>query len=153
MFEGIVSNTVIDWFFPWPADALGDVAKYFLKDIELPKENREEIVKHCVRVHQRVGHYSDRFEIEKRRKIHVTPKNYLDYLMNYDRLLTRYRQENTSRAKTLQGGLNQLIKTGDQVEELQIELQEQKKVVEEKQKECNFKEEVCMLCSYNEARR
>ena len=32
-FPGLVSNTSIDWFFPWPEDALGDVATYFLQKV------------------------------------------------------------------------------------------------------------------------
>ena len=30
-FPGLVSNTVIDWFFPWPEEALYKVAEYFLQ--------------------------------------------------------------------------------------------------------------------------
>lgn len=32
-FPGLVSNTVIDWFFPWPQDALFKVAEYFIKEV------------------------------------------------------------------------------------------------------------------------
>ena len=34
-FPGLVSNTNIDWFFPWPEEALSDVATYFLKDLDV----------------------------------------------------------------------------------------------------------------------
>ena len=37
-FPGLVSNTQIDWFFPWPSDALSDVATYFIKDVALEKD-------------------------------------------------------------------------------------------------------------------
>jgi len=37
-FPGLVSNTSIDWFFPWPEDALRDVANYFLKNVQLEEE-------------------------------------------------------------------------------------------------------------------
>jgi dynein heavy chain len=39
-FPGLVSNTSIDWFFPWPEEALTSVANYFMKDVDLPVENR-----------------------------------------------------------------------------------------------------------------
>ena len=32
-FPGLVSNAVIDWFFPWPADALQKVAEFFLQEV------------------------------------------------------------------------------------------------------------------------
>lgn len=37
-FPGLVSNTSIDWFFPWPEEALADVANYFLKAVTLEDE-------------------------------------------------------------------------------------------------------------------
>lgn len=39
-FPGLVSNTNIDWFFPWPEDALAAVASYFLVNVELDDEIR-----------------------------------------------------------------------------------------------------------------
>jgi dynein heavy chain len=38
-FPGLVNCTVIDWFHPWPADALLSVAENFLKDIDLGTED------------------------------------------------------------------------------------------------------------------
>jgi len=35
-FPGIINSTVIDWFHPWPKDALIDVAGRFLSTIEFP---------------------------------------------------------------------------------------------------------------------
>lgn len=34
----MVNNTVIDWFFPWPKDALFNVATKFLEDDDLGDE-------------------------------------------------------------------------------------------------------------------
>lgn len=53
-FPGLVSNAVIDWFFPWPADALQKVAEFFLADEELPEEHRAAVVSHLVFTHQNV---------------------------------------------------------------------------------------------------
>ena len=50
-FPGLVSNTTIDWFFPWPMDALTDVAKFFLESVEIPSEHRENITTHITNVH------------------------------------------------------------------------------------------------------
>lgn len=33
-FPGIINSTVIDWFHPWPRDALIDVASRFLSSVE-----------------------------------------------------------------------------------------------------------------------
>ena len=50
-FPGLVSNTTIDWFFPWPLEALTDVAKHFLEEVELPAECREAVTDHITSVH------------------------------------------------------------------------------------------------------
>lgn len=34
-FPGIINSTSIDWFHPWPKDALIDVAYRFIQDVEL----------------------------------------------------------------------------------------------------------------------
>lgn len=53
-FPGLVSNTNIDWFFAWPADALADVATHFLSEVELDQELRQPITDHIVLIHQSV---------------------------------------------------------------------------------------------------
>ena len=76
-FPGLVSNTVIDWFFPWPADALDKVASFFLANEELPDEHRKSIVSHLVFTHQTVMGAANRFAEELRRNYYVTPRTTL----------------------------------------------------------------------------
>ncbi len=48
--QGLVSNTVIDWFFPWPEEALHKVAEFFLADDPLVEDrHRPSILAHMVR--------------------------------------------------------------------------------------------------------
>ena len=53
-FPGLVSNTQIDWFFPWPSDALADVATHFLEDVDLDKEMKQKVNDHIVMIHMSV---------------------------------------------------------------------------------------------------
>ena len=53
-FPGMVNNTVIDWFTPWPEDALRSVSEVFLRDLDMPDEFRETITEHMVLTHQSV---------------------------------------------------------------------------------------------------
>lgn len=39
-FPGLVSSTSIDWFFPWPEEALASVASFYLQDEDLPEDLR-----------------------------------------------------------------------------------------------------------------
>lgn len=43
MFPSIVNCTTIDWFLPWPKDALSSVAYYFLEEVDL--HGRDGIIK------------------------------------------------------------------------------------------------------------
>jgi len=82
-FPGLVSNAVIDWFFPWPADALQKVAEFFLAEETLPEEHKAAVIQHLVFTHQQVRAAATRFAEELRRYYYVTPKNYLDFISNY----------------------------------------------------------------------
>lgn len=48
---------------------------------------REHVVGHIVAVHESVGIFSRDFQHKLRRSNYVTPKNYLDYISTYLRLL------------------------------------------------------------------
>lgn len=50
-FPGLISNTLVDWFFPWPEDALSDVATYFLSKVKIPEELRKPVTDHIVMIH------------------------------------------------------------------------------------------------------
>jgi len=82
-FPGLVSSTSIDWFFPWPADALQDVATHFLKEVAIEAELVPKIIDHITMVHVSVQKYSVDFEQVYKRKNYSTPKNYLDFIHNY----------------------------------------------------------------------
>ena len=53
----------------------------------VPEDFREQIVSHIVMVHQSVAEYSVKFLQRLRRNNYVTPKNYLDFISTYLKLL------------------------------------------------------------------
>lgn len=131
-FPGLVSNAVIDWFFPWPQDALEKVADYFLASEELPDEHRHNIVSHLVFAHQNVMVAAARFAEELRRNYYVTPKNYLDFISNYRAQLASSKKHISGQTKRLEGGLQKLIEAADAVDRMQVVLTEKKVVVDAK---------------------
>lgn len=57
------------------------------KNPRIPPEHFQSVIDHIVMVHESVGSFSKKF-LEKLRRInHVTPKNYLDFLNTYAKLL------------------------------------------------------------------
>uniref|UniRef100_A0A1I8GN74 Dynein heavy chain 10, axonemal n=1 Tax=Macrostomum lignano TaxID=282301 RepID=A0A1I8GN74_9PLAT len=137
-FPGVVNNTTIDWFFPWPEQALYAVASVFISpDNQLVQEShRDSIVAHFVMVHQSVGEYSKEFLQTLRRYNYVTPKHYLDFINTYLKLLEQKDKYILGQCERLQGGLQKLAEAAVQLEDLNAKLAVQKVAVTEKTKAC-----------------
>ncbi|OWK54873.1 Dynein heavy chain 10, axonemal [Lonchura striata] len=136
-FPGLVNNTGIDWFLPWPAQALCAVAQSFLaKNPRIPPENFQSVIDHMVMVHESVGDFSKKFLEKLRRRNHVTPKNYLDFLNTYAKLLEEKNEFILAQCKRLDGGLVKLKEAAVQLAELNVKLAEQKIILTEKTAAC-----------------
>jgi dynein heavy chain len=131
-FPGLVSNTCIDWFFPWPQDALSAVATYFLQKVQLPEEHRENVTKHIVMCHQSVQKFSIEFDATYKRKNYSTPKNYLDFIQNYMKFLNDKRKDCDFQVRRLEGGLATLAAAAETCKELSEELSIKNAVIAEK---------------------
>ena len=126
-FPGLVNNTVIDWFLPWPRQALLAVANNFLANSAMiPEEHAEAVVEHVVYVHQSVGKASEDFEKKLRRINHVTPKNYLDFANRYMTLLEEKDQSILDLCDRFDGGLKKLDEASAQLSVLNGQLEVQK---------------------------
>eukprot|EP00118_Oscarella_pearsei_P005341 m.24505 g.24505 ORF g.24505 m.24505 type:complete len:2538 (+) comp28630_c0_seq1:2-7615(+) len=143
-FPGLVNNCVIDWFLPWPQQALQAVATNFLAEVEkIPDGHRDNVVNHVVFVHEVVGNYSLLFEQKLRRVNHVTPKNYLDFINSYTNLLAEKDKFVEDQCQRLGGGLTKLIEAAKDLAEMNKKLEVQKVAVTEKTAACeNLLEEI-----------
>jgi dynein heavy chain len=136
-FPGMVNNCVIDWFMPWPKQALQAVATNFLAENDkIPDESRETVVSHVVFVHETVGTFSTEYEQKLRRVNHVTPKNYLDFINSYARLLQEKDKFVLDQCQRLDGGLSKLIQASEDLVVLNQKLEVQKVAVTEKTQAC-----------------
>lgn len=137
-FPGLVSNTSIDWFFPWPQEALTAVANNFLINEKLEDDLREPITSHITMVHLSVQKYSDDYLNIYKRSNFSTPKNFLDFIKSYTTLLNSNRKQIDALVLRLTGGLDTLEAaakdTAKLSEELAVkneEIKEKKAIVEE----------------------
>ncbi|XP_021370512.1 dynein heavy chain 10, axonemal-like isoform X1 [Mizuhopecten yessoensis] len=139
-FPGLVNCANIDWFFPWPEQALLAVASVFIAPDNklIPDENRENVVSHIVLVHQSVGEYSKKFQQRLRRNNYVTPKNYLDFINTYLRLLDEKDNFILSQCERLSGGLMKIAEASEQLAILNDRLAVQKVAVTEKTQSCEI---------------
>ncbi|KAJ3114591.1 Dynein heavy chain 10, axonemal [Phlyctochytrium bullatum] len=136
-FPGLVNNTMINWLPPWPEQALFSVADAFLQDNLVPPEHRSAIVAHMVAVHLSVGETSTAFLQKYRRANYVTPKNYLDYISTYNKLLQENRELNGKLCLRLESGLGKLEESSKQLDALNVQLAEQNIAVKNKTEACN----------------
>ena len=68
-------------------------------NLMIPTENIEDLVDHVVLVHESVGEFSKQFLQKLRRSNYVTPKNYLDFINTYSKLLDEKTQYNIGEAR------------------------------------------------------
>jgi dynein heavy chain len=90
-FPSFVNNFTIDWLDPWPEKALHNVAYKLLEDdlleLNVQKDLITKIAGACVYAHQSVLEESDRFYKALKRRIYTTPKNYIDLVGIYKKLI------------------------------------------------------------------
>ncbi|KAJ1562895.1 Dynein heavy chain 7, axonemal, partial [Nowakowskiella sp. JEL0078] len=121
MFPALVNCCTIDWFQPWPEDALEIVAMRFLEDVEL-SEFRSNVVQMCKEFHVGARKLSENFFENLRRHNYVTPTSYLELIQTYKSLLDVKRKEIKALKSRYEVGLDQLASAASQVGTMQVEL-------------------------------
>ncbi|TGZ60763.1 hypothetical protein CRM22_008363 [Opisthorchis felineus] len=137
-FPGVVNNTTIDWFFPWPEQALYAVVRAFIPlDYALvTQQYREAVIDHVVTTHLSVHKYTEEFAQTLRRRNFVTPKHYLDYINTYKRILEERDNYTNAQIIRLDSGLHKLAEASLQLVDLNKKLAVQRVAVLEKTKAC-----------------
>jgi len=136
MYPGLVNNTTINWFMPWPEDALLEVAKKFLKkraDLDSIKVAISNVF--CA-MHVSVSEKTKEMLMEFKRHYYVTPTNYLSLVQGYIALLDSKQKEIGDNARKLRNGLDKLEHARIQVEKMSVELEAKKTEASKKQKYC-----------------
>ncbi|KAF4738460.1 hypothetical protein FOZ63_025846, partial [Perkinsus olseni] len=146
-FPALVNCTVIDWFQPWPKDALRSVGDKFLAEVEQlgPADGalRAGVVDFLPFSFEAVGHQSEKFIEVERRFAYTTPKSFLELIKLYTSMLGKKLLALEDKQYRLSNGLDKLKETAEQVAGLEEVLKEKAVVVEQKAKEADaFAEEV-----------
>jgi len=105
MFPSMINCTTVDWFLPWPEEALNAVAKHYLTDLKLEDHYFKEIVNICVDMQSRVITYSEKFYQELRRYYYVTPMSFIELLNLFKNLLTLRNKEMSDEIERYSKGL------------------------------------------------
>lgn len=136
-FPGICNCTTIDWFHPWPKNALVSVATEYLKDLNI-NDNDEDIKSnvpdHMAEVHLAVSKASEEYRRQSKRHNYTTPKSFLELISFFRHLYIQKGDELNNNTNRLVSGLDTLASTNKDVELLKEDLINTMKRVEEKKK-------------------
>jgi dynein heavy chain len=126
-FPGLVSCPTIDWFLPWPADALVALSKAFIQNffIECTPEVKEGVMTHMGMVHSMVTDVCEEYFKKMRRKVFQTPKSYLSFIQNYTTMYSAKLSELKIKEGRVNLGLSKLIQGAQDVEDMKKVLAEE----------------------------
>jgi len=136
-FPGVISCTSMDWFHDWPKEALVDVGKSFLQNLQLSPELKDSIAEHIAEVHSSVETQNERYKREERRINYTTPKIFLGLIDLYQTLLTKNTTQASKRIGDLGRGLETMDLTKTKVEGLQKDLDVAREKLAEEQSKTN----------------
>merc|ERR1719421_1244159 len=144
-FPALITCTVIDWFQPWPVDALRSVAAKFLQPMEILGGDEDPVREGCVNFFpysfEVVGKVSGDFQRLEKRASYTTPKTFLELLKLYTGMLGGKVEALEDKKNRLTNGLEKLKATQEQVAGLEVVLTEKAEVVKVKVAEAEVKAE------------
>lgn len=146
-FPGLINSTVIDWFHPWPEEALKKVTKMFLDetltDVDVTDETMRENIVNFMSYSFEIANQASKkiFEVE-RRHVHNTPKSFLELITLFKNMLLEKRQNLIDEQFKYEMGLSKLNETEETVIKLEAELKIKNVEVSHKKEEANKVAEV-----------
>lgn len=138
-FPGIVSCPSIDWFLPWPADALVALSKAFIQNfhVECTPEVKEGLMTHMGMVHSMVTEVCDEYFVKMRRRVFQTPKSYLSFIQNFTNMYSVKLEELKQKEGRVNLGLQKLIQGAQDVEDMKKVLADEQVKLEQATLETN----------------
>lgn len=126
MYPSLVNCSTIDYFTPWPSQALISVAYKYLQSYthEFEFQAIEQPLVHTFQfIHQSVQDLTHRYLLEQNRHTYITSSSYLAMLNLYITLLKSKKAELLVQLNRIKNGLDKLLKANSAVEELKANLQ------------------------------
>ncbi|CAG9316033.1 unnamed protein product [Blepharisma stoltei] len=136
-FPAIFNGSTINWFLPWPKEALISVSKSFISDftIHATPEVKGNLEAHMGKVHNMVTDVCTLYYNKMRRYVYVTPKSYLSFISSYKTVYQMKVEVLEGQERRVALGLNKLKQAEADVKEMQTKLELEKvKIHEAEQK-------------------
>ncbi|KAJ8610701.1 hypothetical protein CTAYLR_005659 [Chrysophaeum taylorii] len=122
-FPGLVNGCAVDWFLPWPAEALVAVSRGVLGSstaIECDEPTKNAILQHMAFAHQTIVGACDEYARATRRRVYQTPTSYLSFLRDYEKVYLLKLREIEQKSARVRVGLEKLDKGGQDVERMKV---------------------------------
>ena len=130
-FPSLFSSCTIDWFLPWPEEALVSVSKNFLGSFDIETGGNDEIKTqlefHMGKVHRMVTEVCTIYLGRMRRHVYVTPKSYLSFINLYKDVYRAKFDELFKEESNIRKGLEKLKEAAEGIEILKKNLEIEKK--------------------------
>ena len=123
-FPGLISGCTMNWFQPWPIDALVSVANHSLKSfpIQCKADVKENLFKTMASIQGCVSDACVAYYQRFRRSAHVTPKSFLNFISSYKAVYSSKEKEIDELCKRMHAGLSKLNEASKAVDILKKEL-------------------------------
>ncbi|XP_067331791.1 dynein axonemal heavy chain 8-like [Channa argus] len=123
-FPGLISGCTMDWFTPWPNEALVAVSKYFLSDFAMvcSDDVKASVVTTMGIYHDKVSETCESYFERFRRRTHVTPKSYISFINGYKTLYSKKYNYINTLAERMNLGLTKLTEASESVAQLSKDL-------------------------------
>lgn len=142
-FPALVTCTVIDWFHPWPEEALLSVAVKNLAEVEMASDEiRSGIEKFMPYSFKCVNKFSEEILDKERRYVYTTPKSFLELLKLFKTMHGVKDGELVEAKDRYELGVVKLTETGEIVGKLEEELKVFSVEVEAKKKSADEQAEI-----------
>ena len=131
-FPGLINGCTIDWFLPWPEQALSDVATSLIGPFDRLKGEggvKEKLISHMAAVHNNMTASCEEYFDKYRRNVYVTPKSYLGFIDEYKKVYVNKLEGIELLANSINTGLEKLLEAGQDVEKMKVELKEKEKTL------------------------
>ncbi|KAM4579488.1 dynein axonemal heavy chain 8-like, partial [Fundulus diaphanus] len=130
-FPGLISGCTMDWYSPWPSEALVAVSTYFLSEFHMvcSATVKTSVMATMGTYHDRVSNACESYFESFRRRTHVTPKSYLSFINGYKSLYREKHNYINTLAERMNVGLDKLKEASESVAQLSKDLEVKEKEV------------------------
>jgi dynein heavy chain len=134
-FPGLISCCTIDWFLPWPNEALVAVSAGMIDqesfNLQASEAVKKELIQHMGYVHRTASEACDEYFQSTKRAVFQTPKSYLSFIKNYKTTYSEKLVSITDKESRTILGLEKLIVGAKDVEKMKVMLKGEEKKLEQ----------------------